>query len=353
MTTLAFVLKAFDASVCFLDDSTVLARGGNPLFTMGDNKTHCGWQAVEEHFCRSYEQLVKAHWCDYISTNTLEQAAAQASGNRNIFEVIEIASSIVSKTAQETMGKREPMQMMHIGEFIEKGEHAYLLAGYDCIKFPNTRVARKYFFSCNKNLPDTADWKEGDTTISLTVNLSGDVLAMISHIEKLLDSQSWSFDNKASKTAATVNLNPPTTQLSKSTDHAPELAACAISRPSTNDTDKGGTGSETEFSLEQAMRELRDRWDEDINTKEYKFFLRTGLVTGVHMGKQLTSSIWKALPEEATVEEFLEKTLEVIRTSRSKLKTACEARMGLRGAVTLILARKAQLDFKEGKLIKR
>lgn len=351
MATLAFVLKALNTTIQFLASAVVLTHQGK-RFTLDDDKYHSKWQVVEEHFCHAHEQLEKAHWCDYLSPETIQGAAAQPDAEPYIFDVLETVDKLVSDAAKETMRHyNKPRQEISVGDFMDNGENPEVLDGFDSLVFPNANVAKRYFFTFIGNLPQTADWKDGEATITLSANPSEGILAMIKFIEDIIEEHSWTLAKEAPEPLATPGPSRPVPRplLGQGSDH-PQLINEDCSTPTIlRRTDAvGGI-----YNMAQAKKDLLERWEEDINTKEYKIFLRSGLVAGDHMGKQLSGTIWRAAPEEAPVEDFLMKIAMEIKLNESKFKTDSEARLGLLGATTMVLARKAQLDLSGGILTKK
>lgn len=348
MTTLAFVLKAFKATVQFLAGAVVLTYKGKK-HTFEDDKYFSRWQVTEEHFCNAFEQLRMSPWCDYISAETLEEAAAQPD-EPYIFDALEAINALVAQAVEDTRNKHNRvLQKMDIGEFMEKGEKPELLAGFDCLTFPTANVAKRYFFSFIDNLPVNADWKDGEATITFTESPSGAIQAMIDLISEIIEDHSWTI---AKETLEPTKPKPRPFASSRSTD---EIVKLPDQQPSTCTIKTGATPSHPEeaYTMEQACTDLLEKWEEDINTRDYKLFLRSGLVAGDHMGPALAKTIWKEVPEEAEVEEFLSAIAASIQSKREKFKTTSEARLGLRGAATMVLARKAQLDLSGGILTKK
>lgn len=350
MATLAFVLKALNATIQFLAGAVVLSYQGKQ-YTLDDDKYFSKWQAVEEHFCRAHEQLEKAPWCDYLSTKTIQEAAEQPDAEPYIFDALEAVDKLVAEAAEETMRHyNKPQQNIDIGDFIEKGENPEILVGYDNLVFPNANVAKRYFFAFIGNLPENADWKDGEATIALSPNPSAGILDMINHIENIIEEHSWTLAKEALEPVASPGPSRPhpVPFVGQVSDQLQPIQE-GCSGPTI--LERGAAGGV--YTMADAKRDLLERWDEDINTKEYKNFLRSGLVAGDHMGKQLSSSIWKAASEEAPVEQFLTEIAASIESNKSKFKTDSEARLGLLGAVTMVLARKAQLDLSGGVLTKK
>jgi len=339
MTTLAFILKVLNVHIQFLTGSVrVSCKDGER--TLKDDKYYTKWQIVESHFCRVYEQLKKIDWCDYIPVSAFNDVARAADDQLDIFQVIKTFGELVEEAVETT--KRaidKPLQEMTIDEFFDKDENIESLNGYDRLAFPDAKSAKKYFFTSSKNLPENATWKDEDAGIALTVDPYADVPAMVEFIEKILEGkETWRNFGDIAKHQAAPAPSVPVVFATASQEPDQHQQAVGFS------TYSAGL-EEGEYSIEQAVKDLTERWDEDINAKPYKAFLRAGLVTSDHMGSQLAKTVWKAAPESATVEQFIRVTEAAIKTSEHKFKTKEQSRLGFRGAVTIILARKAQLDL--------
>jgi len=347
-TTLAFILKVLNVNIQFLTGSVKLSAK-NKQCTLKDDKYYTKWQIVESHFCGAYEQLQKSFWYDYIPISTVREAAKVAEADLDIFQAMKAFGEIVAEALEVTESelKREQKEMT-IKDFFDKEENVEALNGYDRLVFPTAASAKKYYFTFTTNLPSSAVWKDGAADIALSVDPLAEITTMVEFIEEILSEKDAWRTTKCDFTKPPAALAPSVSSGFAAASQEPDQHQPTAGFPVMSEELEEG-----DYSMQQAIKDLAERWEEDINTSLYKAFLRTGLVNGVHMGPQLAKTLWKATPESAPLEEFIRMTLEAIKMSESKFKTKEAHRLGLKGAVTMILARKAQLDLKGGVLSKR
>jgi len=346
-TTLAFILKVLNVNIQFLTGSVKLSAK-NKECRLKDDKYYTRWQTVESHFCGAYEQLQKSLWYEYIPLSTFREAAHVADADLDIFQTLKVFGEIVAEALEATESElRREQKEMTIKDFFDKDEKVEALNGYDRLVFPNAASAKKYYFTFTTNLPSNAVWKDGAADIALSVDPLAEITTMVEFIENILsEKDAWRIKSDFTKPPAAPA--PSVSFGFASASQEPDQH-----QPAVGFSDITEEHEEGEYSMQQAMKDLMEKWDEDINTSQYKAFLRTGLVNGVHMGPQLAKTVWKAAPENAPVEQFIRMTAKAIETSESKFKTKEKFRFGLKGAVTMILARKAQLDLRGGELSKR
>lgn len=311
MFQLDFYLKAHNAALYTTPGKTQLVKAGYTVCTVEENEYHSIFQAVDQHFCEKYKFLSRTNILQLANKRQITNDLEKQGGNVQAqFEAVHIG---MEETLAKIAGTNRAPKL-DIAAYIDSGEQMASLADYSAIVFTSATAARKYYYTYNgKNFPEDAELD--DKEISLQPSSVGAAATLIKEIETIFD-DAISFSNVKPKLRAF------------------EGTAAAISVPPKSAVVK----------MKAAVEEVHFRWNQDPAGEEYRAAIQQGMSKGL-VGASLNDAIWKTLPNQKTVGEYLKATVEALKNKGKDI--SCENkefRFGPYGAATYILDNKDRLE---------